>query len=675
MALVLTSNVGEVDGNNPLGSGQNLPFQYHNYLSQPLELEPDSEVAVQSVKVVKNGNVSLDRSNNTFYVFTGKNGSESQSDSNQEMSFTTGVPRLTFMNSDKRQTLNVENMAEKIQQGLEYSICDPCLLPSQINTSGIEVDTKRTAGGAFEGFDISFNYSVSGSNTDVKGSRDALFHNLFNEIDAFGQILPSANTFFKHTYDKSSGILKTAYTQDEQMGVIGKEPMSRVGGELVVSFKDAYNSDSDNNANTGDWTSWAIGLSRYVDVETDEGNGYPDYVDVTPTHYIGNEDGNDVPFYDYVVKSVYDDDVSKWFLRLYHTILEATERLPDGSQGISEEEFEYWTVGPASGSLSGPIEIFQTNASYGAKLPSEVTFKIDNERVSVIATSSDGSVSYTLANGSQAVKSHNLKPISLNTYCLYPRFMMSNQNLYEADDNGEKAEFVISKYNGIIVESQTSYIDQLDEDSIEDRLTYDWYARQIHYANESGQAKEIDTRYMFDFTNTTGGPLGNGSYTQLGLNGSNTINASVVLITAPDLHFQPTTGANAQELLGFERNPIPAPSTETALLKKFTSSGVPKLISKDSLFIRLDNFNSQSYNGQMSGPSKILYHMPRFDTSGLEVGALFYEPNERTYIRLNNTTKLAINDFDLSLVNANDTLADNITGKTIIMLHFRKSRM
>jgi hypothetical protein len=32
------------------------------------------------------------------------------------------------------------------------------------------------------------------------------------------------------------------------------------------------------------------------------------------------------------------------------------------------------------------------------------------------------------------------------------------------------------------------------------------------------------------------------------------------------------------------------------------------------------------------------------------------------------------NEFSLSLVNPDETLATNITGKTIIMLHFRKAR-
>jgi hypothetical protein len=66
--------------------------------------------------------------------------------------------------------------------------------------------------------------------------------------------------------------------------------------------------------------------------------------------------------------------------------------------------------------------------------------------------------------------------------------------------------------------------------------------------------------------------------------------------------------------------------------------------------------------------------VPRFDNAGNEFGGLFFEPGERVYIKLHNTTRLMRNEFSLSLVNPDETLATNITGKTIIMLHFRKAR-
>ena len=254
------------------------------------------------------------------------------------------------------------------------------------------------------------------------------------------------------------------------------------------------------------------------------------------------------------------------------------------------------------------------------------------------------------------------------------------------DDTADPPKFTISTYNGIEITQEgidAGYANQMFAfDSVaaspgdDLRNTYDWYARQEGYGltNGGSQSQQIDTRYMYDYTNTTGGPLANGSYVQRGLT-TNSVSQTVKLILNQDIYYTPSSGANAEELLGFANNPIPDPITATSLLQTYTSSSVPTMISKASMFIRVDNLSSESYNAQTTQPSKILYHIPRFDASGQENGALYFEPNERTYIALNNPNDLIINDFDVSIVNPDETLADNLTGKTIVVLHFRKARV
>jgi hypothetical protein len=139
--------------------------------------------------------------------------------------------------------------------------------------------------------------------------------------------------------------------------------------------------------------------------------------------------------------------------------------------------------------------------------------------------------------------------------------------------------------------------------------------------------------------------------------------------------FFPSVGANAKDILGFNDDPyVIVPNASTTLSETFVSLNVPEQISTNSIFVRLNNFLQRSINGQTNGVSKIIYHVPRFDNAGNEFGGLFFEPGERVYIKLHNTTRLMRNEFSLSLVNPDETLATNITGKTIIMLHFRKAR-
>ena len=217
----------------------------------------------------------------------------------------------------------------------------------------------------------------------------------------------------------------------------------------------------------------------------------------------------------------------------------------------------------------------------------------------------------------------------------------------------------------------------------------DFWARCFHSAGNQDQfGRDVDSRYMFSVNDTTGGPAGNSTYTQLGLNASNGLEGTFVLIIKDDSGglvdsngqnsgFLLTKGANACEIMGFgDRAVMDVPTTSSSAgnLQEYESTDTPNMASKSSMFIRLNNFPIQSYNGQTTQPSKILYHIPRFDNSGTEFGALFFEPTERTYLKLNNSNKLVINDFEISLVNADETLADNITGKTIVVLHLRKSR-
>jgi hypothetical protein len=87
------------------------------------------------------------------------------------------------------------------------------------------------------------------------------------------------------------------------------------------------------------------------------------------------------------------------------------------------------------------------------------------------------------------------------------------------------------------------------------------------------------------------------------------------------------------------------------------------------MFIRLNNFTQTSFNCMTGSPSKILYHLPRFTNSGEEFGGLFFEPTEKVYVSLNNPSPLVINDLSISIVNVNETLANNLTGKTVVCFH------
>ena len=659
MSLVITSNESTINGNDSLNTGINLPYQYHNYLTQPLEIEPDSEVAVQSVKAVKTGNFNLNRSNNCFYVYFGDI-TNAVEDGDFFQEWTTGLNVRTFIGDylNNQISANPREMVKFLETALNNGFAgNPMLIKSPQNVSGGVVSAELESGsenkGKFLGFTYTLNQGISASNTDTKATMN--FENLFSLNANFND---AGWTPGNLRITKLSGALKC------NMVATGM-PMSIASGSLKCSFKEAGGG-------------WEIGLGRYMDTLA------ADPEDNNPSYFVRSGAGWNESHYDYVAKSVYDDVNDKWELRVYHSLYDDTKADNSGVVGsLQMIEFKYWLNGPSNGSLTAPIEVFTESASYGTNKASELTWTIKNEQVSLLVESSDGTtIALTLANGTGTDRAECLKPTSILNRYMYPRVVVEDLNKY----------VVVDTYQGV---KPTGFIygdnrpPPMPANYKPEQLNMDFWARCFHSSGNQDQfGREVDKRYMFSTNDTSDGPGGNSTYTQLGLNASTGLAGNFVLILKDDsggigggsggeTGFTLTQGANAGEIMGFGARAVmdvPNTTSNAGQIQTYESTNTPDMVSKSSMFVRLSNFPLQSYNGQTTQPSKILYHMPRFDNSGTEFGALFFEPPERTYLKLNNSNKLVINDFDLSLVNADETLADNITGKTIIVLHIRKSR-
>mgnify|MGYP003127992260 CR=1 FL=1 len=70
MSYLITSNIPDQFA-QPKLTGINKPFSYFNNLQNTHKIPPNSEVAVQSVKINKDGLISVNRSNNKFFLYYG----------------------------------------------------------------------------------------------------------------------------------------------------------------------------------------------------------------------------------------------------------------------------------------------------------------------------------------------------------------------------------------------------------------------------------------------------------------------------------------------------------------------------------------------------------------------------------------------------------------------------
>ena len=162
---------------------------------------------------------------------------------------------------------------------------------------------------------------------------------------------------------------------------------------------------------------------------------------------------------------------------------------------------------------------------------------------------------------------------------------------------------------------------------------------------------------------------------QVGLNSNGQCDYKVTFITAPDSRYDNTDSCNTQFLLGFHNrslvNVANTTSATTPFTKTFISDDAPEIQGTQSLFVRLKNMSFESTNLAKSAKSKILYHLPAFGNTGTRVGALFFEPSERVYLKLNNTEDLFLSTIEIDIVYADETLAECLQGKTTVVLHIK----
>jgi hypothetical protein len=107
----------------------------------------------------------------------------------------------------------------------------------------------------------------------------------------------------------------------------------------------------------------------------------------------------------------------------------------------------------------------------------------------------------------------------------------------------------------------------------------------------------------------------------------------------------------------------------------FASATRPSMLSQHSTFIRVPTLTHETYNFGTGNPSKILFQVPRFDNSGTETGALFFQNPDKTYIALNNTDEVRVTDLDVHFVRKDETFAKDLTGSSEVVFHIRKAKM
>lgn len=588
MSLVITSSNQDKYDESSVGDGITRSFSYQNNMRSPLVIEPNSEIAVQSVKTTRQDNIVI--SNDTQVgLYFGKT-----------LTASVGIeksPQAVTYSNVRRGTYTKNSFAAELELGFQDSYRN-----TYVNASFVSVEVKRNGSSTnfFEGYTITYQQmaGVVGNGSNNRSASAISCINDTNKTIPFGEYIKTDD----FVYVAASGrITKGTNTLKSAVGILTDFPLSSTNGSCVF------------NLNTSSYpTSFIVGLTRGI---------APTLIAplslTEKTITFRPED-----FYDYCL--VWEGTGSP--LRVFQYVY-----------GVGMKE-----VTPSSGVVQ--------SASMTKAAVQQVGFERNGEKIKVKYFNKETGVWATY------VTEGTMKPAGLSCEMLYPKMTLSSDNSggvvecehFSGVNNAWTPKYTDNRFYGLRNEIDGRRID----DDIDERTSG---------ITSSGAA---------------------GSYSYVGLNASNGVDSTITLVIGKSTKFA-VPGVNLpnfgsmRELLGFQEittiDQVPMATISDFNKVKFVSSATPVPGPLSNLFVRLNNLPFNSFNANKGSISKILYPLPRIDNAGKSFGSLYFEANERTYLKINNATRVTMTEIAVDIVDINEQLADDLSGNTIVIFHIRKA--
>ena len=683
MSLIFTSNTQD-DYKDLDASGRQLtgrigienPADYHNHLTSPLEVKPNSEIAVQSVKIERQQINELTEGAKLLYYFGRPLGSTLSLDDTSSRPTLISLPRGAYDNDE---------LARELQSQMNSACVSPAV-------KGNFRVTEKLDGSAFAGFTISA--SQNGANDTNRAS--SISTGVADFTHAVGTKAPHGQP--SSSFTLASGVFtRTGATggtilDGKCCGIATDYPLSMMdGGEFTVDLRGASISDGEGGTHN---SSWAIGLTRPTLQLNNDATKYNNYGNA-PLDFI-YENSKLPHYYDYVVKldagSIGEAGELKVFQGCY-------EKDADGvaiANSFKLREIQYVGGTGQTGAIIGNASI---NASGEYQ---RLKFQVvgDEITVSLKKGSTGAGTELALVDSTQnANASRVFKPVSEFTNALYPKICLAEGSL------------TIQAFDTFSVTSQSYEYPTLTGADASNMSGGTYTVGDSPYSNYVSYTKLMRTpegdhtftgqepcwmnrgRGLFiKQPDSTGygqmlpsDPASAETITFQGANSDNGVNFKHTLIledTSPPESQNPEISnyfsqmCNMSRILGFPNITVldESDGTVTASNKVVWSSTSTPEIKVNSAFVRLSNLNQRTYNSCKNSVSKMLYHIPRFTNDGRQFGDLFFEVGEKTYVDLNNTETFTLNQLQIQIVDKNERIVEDLKGDTIVVLHVRQKK-
>jgi hypothetical protein len=618
MSLVILSNTSLNESELDLGGGIDKAYSFTNTLQTPIVIPKNSEVALQSLKINKDGTFQVARSNNLFYQYIGKKLTD-------DFTYDLSTRNVAYTRIFPQGEVNAEEFAKRVQTAQNKGIYHP-------DFQGLATcNVKRNSSTSFDGYSLTYENRDSASGVKYRPTSDSSPTNQVDLVKATSESTGWEYIAADHKFNKTS-----ADGGARCFAQLSHAPLSLHQSHFKVAFNAA--------------SIWNIGLSRYCNPEAN----YVDSQGKTqvanwkqPDYFSDNGEG----FYDFVARKEFNVATSVYELRLYHTVWD------EDIQELVYEEVEYY--GYTGAEYTTPY-----NLSTNASAFTNIEFFIDGEMVEVYLEK-DSNVDRTLVCSPELgtpAKTNYFKPVNQSCAYLYGKWEIDG----DADEH-----LILHEYGG---RNLTGFnYDGIDTTlshklPLKDRLiNFDWW-NTLQWIGTPWYAQNVDSRkfnimddahiHTFVKSNASGYSL----YT------------TVLVLSESERYFQ-SKFANTEEVLGFlGASPVDNPTSFNASSITFTSSTTPKLQSNQSVFVRLNGLTQRSTNGATGNQSAIIHHCPRFDNSGNETGGLFFEVGEKTYLDISNSTDIQVNNLGIDFVDKNEKYVESIVGSSVVVLHIRAKK-
>ncbi len=700
MSLVICSNrqdnYNKLDEDgievNMRGNGTSNPASFTNHFSNVFKIEPNSEVAVQSVKIERNSLANITGAK-FFSVYLGP-----QLEVSKEYRDGCVLPICVRV---KEGSYGVTDLAHELKK----CVADRALDLHPDYNKGTTFAAKWTAAadsGAFTGWYLNtstFGHQLTTNNYATLddwipcGDGGAVGDYTTAVVGAGGgfvanrKITRALATGTMGRYTIGTGTAGGAQPLSLCDGIYAIRPWESVGPTGTAKKPRMY---------------YEIGLSRPVNTD----HICPDW--------LSEKDGALTPgsalregFFDYKLTWAERTETGKFGLLIEQAIVfegDGAQRLPGANHGqFCMKEVKYFGVAGATAAGLVNVELNQDNCRDVADLTdgnvyyTRLRFVGKGEEMKLeafaqskadqtgawndVINSAKSKVLTASETGSGEMVATSFKPINCNCWNLYPKIgMLAKDDFIKIEQWGGRANSGTYPINNVSPGS-SYWARQWDEDGGE-RFGNLWELKNI---------RNIDVGVLQN------GVVETSTYVRKLLNADNECPDYCVAIlpqtnqnTRSNFDQLPqeytSIKGNCAQLLGFpgqtavlnfnqgiRKNMAGVAKTANAAKWQVFSNEKP-VFSTQTAFIRCPTLTHQSLNMAKQLPSKIMYQIPRFSNSGKEYGNLYFEASEKTYLDLHNTNEMNINELQLDIVNTDETYCRDLEGQSTIVLHFRRKR-